>query len=109
MYRVFSTETYDKQVAELPSGYRELIERFERQLAEDPYVGRGLTYRFLREKRIRERRIYYLVYDDLILVLLVGTSKKKQQQKTIQDIKKYLPEFKRLAASLHDSSDSTMS
>jgi len=52
---------------------------------------------FLREKRIREKRIYYLVYEDLKLVLLVATSGKKDQQATIGHIKDNLDQFKIIA------------
>lgn len=63
----------------------------------NPFVGDLIAYRFLREKRIREKRIYYLVYEDLKLVLLVATSGKKNQQATIDHIKRHLDEFRKVA------------
>ncbi len=56
-----------------------------------------MSYPFFREKRIKEKRIYYLVYDDLKLVLLVATSGKKDQQLTIDHIKHSLHEYKKIA------------
>lgn len=51
--------------------------------------------KFFREKRVREKRVYYLVYDDLSAVLIIAFSGKKEQKETIDEIVKYLPEFKR--------------
>jgi len=63
-------------------------------LKDNPYVGDQLRYRFLREKRIKEKRIYYLVYDDLLAVLLVAISDKKTQKETIDRIVKYFKEYR---------------
>ena len=68
-----------------------------KKLAINPFIGDPLNYKFLREKRIREKRIYYLVYEDLKLVLLVATSGKKDQQATIGHIKDNLDQFKIIA------------
>ena len=65
------------------------------QLKNNPYVRNPLRYKFFREKRIKEKRIYYLVYDDLLSVLIIAFGGKKAQQKTINKIIKYLPEFKK--------------
>ena len=51
----------------------------------------------MREKRIKEKRVYYLVYEELKLVLLVATSGKKDQQATIDHISDNLKEYKRVA------------
>ena len=64
------------------------------QLKENPYVGDSIRHRFFREKRIREKRIYYLIYDDLSAVLIVAFGGKKAQQETIDRIIELLPEFK---------------
>jgi len=48
----------------------------------------------LREKRIREKRVYFLVYDDLQAVLIVAISGKKDQQTTINHIINYFDEYK---------------
>ena len=64
------------------------------KLAENPFIGDQLSYPFLRERRIREKRVYYLIYEDLQLVLLVAVSGKKDQQATIDHIKNNLDEFR---------------
>ena len=100
MYKVFSTQTYDREIKKLPKQYQHMIGKIEKEIAINPYVGDGLTFEFLREKKIKEKRIYYLVYDDIVLVLLVATSGKKDQQETINHIKDNLKEFKRYAEEL---------
>jgi len=66
-------------------------------LRENPFAGDALNYRFLREKRVHEKRVYCLIYEDLKLVLLAATSGKKDQQATIDHIKKSLDAFRREA------------
>jgi len=93
MYKVYRTETFDRQVKKLSKEEQKQVERIEHQLKINPLVGKPLGYAFFREKRIREKRIYYLVYNELVVVLLVGLSDKKTQQATINGIKNKLPEY----------------
>ena len=97
MFKVIGTDTYLGELEKWPKTDRAIAEKFPQQLAISPYSGSPLGYKFLREKRIKERRVYYLVYDDLKLVLLVATSGKKDQQVTIDHIKWHLDEFRAAA------------
>lgn len=97
MYKVIGTETYLKEIGKWTKNDREAAEKLPKQLSNNPYVGDPLSYKFLREKRVKEKRVYFLVYDDLKLVLLVATSGKKDQQETIDHIKNQLVEFKIIA------------
>lgn len=96
-YIVLGTETYLKELEKWDKSERDLADKIPVKLAVSPNVGRELNYPFLREKRIREKRIYYLIYEDLKLVLLVATSGKKDQQYTIDSIKKHLDNFRKIA------------
>ncbi len=93
MYRVYRTETFDKLVKKLSKEEQKQITRIENQLKANPFVGKPLGHRFFREKKIAGKRIYYLIYKDMVLVLLVGLSDKKTQQATITEIKDKLPEY----------------
>lgn len=98
MFKVIGTNTYLREIRKKwPKTDREAVEKIPKQLAENPFVGKPLNYPFLREKRVREKRVYYLVYEDLGLVLLVAVSGKKDQQATIDHIKEHLKEFKQVA------------
>jgi mRNA-degrading endonuclease RelE of RelBE toxin-antitoxin system len=93
-YAVYSTSSFDKEIEKLSPSDKDIIEKIFQKLKENPYVGDAIRYRFFREKRIREKRLYFLVYDDLASVLLVAFGGKKAQQETIEEIIKLLPEFK---------------
>jgi|SRR3989338_7760761 len=97
MYKVIGTDTYIKEIKKWPKPDFEDASNVPKQLAENPLTGKPLSYIFLREKRIREKRIYYLVYEDLKLVLLVAVSGKKDQQATIDHIKENMKEFRKVA------------
>ena len=97
MFMVIGTETYLKEINRWPKPDKEGALKIPDQLKENPLIGKPLGYPFLREKKIKERRIYYLVYEDLKIVLLVAASGKKDQQATIDHIKKNLHEFKKIA------------
>lgn len=95
MYVVFRTKKFDKEFDKILSREEQKkIENFEkRNLITNPYVGDPLSYSFFREKKIWNKRVYYLIYDDLKSVLMVGISDKKAQQETIDEIKDRLNEY----------------
>ena len=93
IYSVYTTESFDKEVAKFKIEEKR-IQKIFLQLKENPYVGDQLQYKNLREKRINEKRIYYLVYDDLKSVLIVAISDKKNQQATINHIIGSFDEYK---------------
>ena len=94
MYTVIGTNAYLKALKKWPRAGVEEAEQLPKKLAQNPTIGKPLTYPFLREKKIGGRRIYYLIYDDLKLVLLIATSGKKDQQATINHIKFRFKEFR---------------
>ena len=100
MFVVIGTETYLRELHKWPKQAFEQAEKISLKLAENPFVGKQLTYPFLREKKIGGRRIYYLVYEDLNLVLLIAVSDKKDQQATIDHIKGNLKEFRAVAENI---------
>jgi len=85
-YAIYTTEDFDKDVMKLSSEEQGRIQKVFLHLKDNPYVGDQLRYKCLREKRLREKRIYYLVYDDLMAVLIVAVGGKKAQQETIDYI-----------------------
>lgn len=93
-YAVYVTESFEKETEKLSEADKTIIQKIFLQLKDNPYAGDQIRYRFFREKRIREKRIYYLVYDELSAVLVVAFGGKKAQQETIDEIIKLLPEFK---------------
>lgn len=76
----------------------DIKERFENQikkLQENPYaLGKPLGYPWFRELKSDKFRVYYLVYDQMVVVLFVGVSDKKSQQTAINTIRNNLKLFK---------------
>ena len=62
-------------------------------MTQSPYVGDPLGYEFFSEKKIKGKRVYFLVYYDIRAVLMVGISDKKAQRETIDGIKSRLNEY----------------
>ena len=95
-YAVYTIPSlYQKIILKLPEKEREEIQRIVLQLTENPFVGDQLQIKSLREKRLREKRLYYLVFEDLKAVLIVAISDKKTQQATINRILLDLAEYQR--------------
>ena len=89
------TEEFEKEFDRLPPDIRELFEEQIKQVREDPYsIGKPLGYKWFRELKNKGWRVYYLIYDEKIVVLFVGVSGKKSQQAVINIIKWNLPVFK---------------
>ena len=94
VYAVYTTENFERETENLAESEKKIIKKIFLNLRENPYGGDAIRYRFFREKRLREKRIYYLIYDDLSAVLIVAFGGKKAQQDTIDEIIKDLPKFK---------------
>lgn len=97
MYNVIGTDTYLREIKKWPKTQRVITDKIPARLKSNPNIGKPLAYPFIREIRVREKRVYYLVYDELHLVLLVAVSGKKDQQDTINHIKENLAEFRLIA------------
>jgi len=94
VYSVYTTERFNKEISKLSQEEQRRMQKIFLQIKETPYVGDQLQIKILREKRLKEKRIYYLVFNDLRVVLVVAISDKKAQQKTIDYIMKYINEYK---------------
>lgn len=100
VYEVYELNRFEKDFNKLDRGDQKIVRNIITQLIENPYVGDILRYVFFREKRLREKRIYYLVYEDLKIVLMIAIGNKKIQQETIDYIIKYFNEYRLYAEKL---------
>jgi len=94
IYSVYTTERFNREISKFSQEEQKRMQKIFLQIKENPYVGDQLQIKILREKRLKEKRIYYLVFDDLRAVLVVAISDKKAQQKTIDYIMTYINEYK---------------
>ena len=88
MYKVFTTDEFDKRFKKLDSQLQRGISKEIDQLEENPFSGKPLSYKFFREKKVMNYRIYYLVYEEYVVVFVITISSKKDQQDTIDIINK---------------------
>lgn len=97
MFKVYRTKEFEDLMSKLlTQEEQKRVEKIEEEIAETGFTGDPLGFKFLREKRISGKRIYFLIYEEFKAALMVSLSDKKAQQETIDKIKEYLPEFKRL-------------
>jgi mRNA-degrading endonuclease RelE of RelBE toxin-antitoxin system len=97
---VYITESFEKEINKLSNFDKRIVKKLFQKLKQNPYLGDPIRYTFFREKRLREKRIYYLVYEEINCILMVAIGGKKTQQATIDQIIEDLPEFKRYIYSL---------
>ena len=102
-YAVYTLNIFEKEMNKLSISDKGIIQKIFLQLKENPYAGDQIRYKFFREKRVKEKRIYYLIYDDLKIVLMVAIGGKKIQRETIEEIVKYFNEYRRYAEKLSNS------
>lgn len=94
VYAVYTTREFDKEAEKLSKDEQNRIQKIFLQVKENPYVGDQLQIKILREKRIKEKRVYYLVFEDLNSVLFVAVSDKKTQQETINYLIRDISEYR---------------
>lgn len=90
MYKIFTTEEFDRDFDKLDRSLQIQIENEIEQLEINPFAGKPLGYKFFREKKVKNYRIYYLIYEDYVVAL----SSKKDQQEAIDKIKVLIPYYK---------------
>ena len=91
-YAVFGTEDFVELRSNLDYWERKLIEKVQEQLAQNP-TGKILKYYWFREKKFGDKRLYFIVDDNLKKVLIIAYGSKKEQQKTIRQILLNMDDF----------------
>ena len=94
-YKVYTTEEFDRDYKKLDKSIKKQIDKEIEQIEINPYVGKPLGYKFFREKRARNYRFYYLIYDEYVVVFVIALSTKKDQQFAINTIKAMIPEYRK--------------
>lgn len=92
-YKIFTTEEFDRKYKKLDGQLQREIAKEIDQLQENPYSGKPLGYPFFREKKVQNYRIYFLVYDQLVVVFVITISTKNDQQETIDKVRALIPYY----------------
>jgi mRNA-degrading endonuclease RelE of RelBE toxin-antitoxin system len=87
MYKIIFTESFEKKFSKIiPEHLQEQTKERITKLSENPFVGKPLKYKFIRELKIEKFRIYFIIFEQEIIILLADISNKKHQQKVINSI-----------------------
>ena len=94
MFKIFTTDEFDSRFEKLDNSLQIQINKEIGQLEINPYVGKPLGYLFFREKKVKNYRIYYLIYEEHVVVFVITVSNKKDQQKAIDKIRNLIPFYR---------------
>lgn len=105
-YRIYTTPEFDRLYDELPNEDKKIIDKLTQiELPNNPFQGRALGFNFFREKRIKGKRVYFLIYESYVLVLMISIGDKKTQKKDIAQIRMNRDLYLKLAKDLSNSSN----
>lgn len=94
MYKIYTTRKFDEDFEKLDKSLKDQIQKEIDQLEINPYVGNPLGYKFFREKKVKNYRFYYLIYEEYVVVFVIALIDKKEQQKVINQIRYLIPFYK---------------
>ena len=88
MYKIFTTDEFEKDYSKLSPIEQSRVKKIFRQLKESGSdIGKPLSrLSFFREKKFDGKRLYFLIYKNIFIILALGISNKKAQQSTINRI-----------------------
>lgn len=96
MFRVFTTQEFENDFNSLDESDKKRVRKIMRQLKEQgDSVGKPLGRYYFREKRFRNKRLFFLIYKQFTIILAVGISNKKLQQQTINKILSEIKEYEK--------------
>ena len=96
MFRLFTTKEFDNDFLSLDESDKKRVKKIMDELKEKgDGVGKPLGRRYLREKKFGNKRLYFLIYRNQLIVLAVGISDKKMQQNIINKILSELKEYEK--------------
>ena len=101
-YQIKITELFNEQFKKIiPKQYHEDIKRRISKLKENPFIGKPLGDKYLRELKLKKFRIYFIIFEKKIIVFLVAISDKKDQKKIIQLVKDMYPELENIVKNIN--------
>jgi len=92
VYKILITETFEKKFNKLNNYEKERIQIVKEQLKFNPFFGKPLGHKCIREKKILGNRLYYLILEENLLVVLAFYGGKKTQKLDISNLKKLFNE-----------------
>jgi len=94
MYAVYRTAWFEKRVRkELSQEQQRELLQMEKRLRMNPWMGDSLGPHWFREVRLREKRVYFLVKETV--VLFIECSNKNEQQRIIDAVQGNIAVYER--------------
>ena len=93
MNEVSEHESFSRAIQACTVVEREWIETVKNQLRQNLLVGDSLRYWWFREKRLKGRRVYYVINESAQKALLVAIGGKKDQQYIINHVIMHKKEY----------------
>ncbi|MFH1173512.1 MAG: type II toxin-antitoxin system RelE/ParE family toxin [archaeon] len=104
MYAVKMTTVFEKKFRKIiPRALHEQTLSRIRKLSRNPFVGKPLGDRHIRELKVGKFRIYFLIFDAEVIVLLTDIGDKKNQQEIIDFIKGQRAQYEKCVKNLKES------
>ena len=94
-YKIYHSYFFDEKLKNYDSEFFRRLDKIEDQLVENAHQGDPLNIKWFREKRIDEKRVYFIIYEDLGAVFMVAISGKKDQQKVINTVRLLFDSFRK--------------
>ena len=95
MFRIFTTREFDDNFDCLDESEKQRVRKILNQLKEKgDDIGKPLRIPYFREKKFDNKRLYFLVYENFMVILVLAIGDKKTQQATINRILSELNEYK---------------
>lgn len=86
MNNVYETDTFSKLYEACDSQEQKWIDKIKMQLAENLRVGKPLRYDWFREKKLDNKRLYFIINENTKKVIFIAFGTKRDQQKIIDHI-----------------------
>jgi len=102
-YEVNTTSLFDQDFEKIiPKQYHDDIKRRLKKLSDNPYVGRPLGDKYFRELKLGKFRVYFMIFENEVIVFVVAVSDKKTQKHTIALIKEKYPDLISLVKNINN-------
>lgn len=86
MYEIYATDTFKDIYVSLDKNEQDWINKIKEHFKEYP-TGKPLGYKWFREKKYLDKRLYFLIDETTKRILLVSFASKKEQREVIDFIK----------------------
>jgi len=92
MYKSYATDTFKEIYEAIDQSERQWIDKTKKELENSP-TGKPLGYKWFREKKYLNKRLYFLIDEESKRILFISFASKKEQQKIINFVKVNMKEI----------------